>query len=307
MPSSGGAGAQIGRLQELATHMGQTWRGTRPAPVRVLSDRVALATVLNQARAPGDDLIRAVVGLDGTRLEPAEINMARIGSYLLVTGPPQSGKTTALATLALSLASRYGPESVELMLITPNRSERYRLDELARLPHARGQAKTERTIIGLLEQLEALAERRASTDEASQAAMSQLVLLVDDYHLLMGRVGPEVMKRLETVARRGPDIKLTTVLTVPTTVLATVSDPLLRQAIAWRNGIWLQSTDTLESNRVGVRISNELRGRELPVGRGFIYDPGSQSMVQLASPELPSESDPSAPASLEAWVAQLRG
>lgn len=307
MPSSGSGGAQIGQLQELATQMGQSWRGTLPAPVRVLSDQVALATALNQARAPGDDTITAIIGLDGARLEPAEINLARIGSYLLVTGPPQSGKSTALATLALSLASRYGPNSVELMLITPNRSERYRLDELARLPHARGQAKTERTVIGLLEQVEAMADQRTTTDEAGQSAMSHLVLMVDDYHLLMGRVSPEVMKRLETVARKGPDIKLTTVLTVPTTLLATVSDPLLRQAIAWRNGIWLQSTDTLESNRVGVRIPNELRGRELPVGRGYVYDPGSQSMVQLASPELQSESDPSAPASLEAWVARLRG
>lgn len=309
MPGGGTAEAQIRQLQDLGARMSESWRGARPAPIKLLSDRVPLAAVLGQAPGPESQPgapVTAPIALDEARLEPAEIDLARIGSLLLICGSPESGKTTALATLALGLAARHAPEAVQFGLVTPNRSERYRLDELIQLPHALGQAKTEKTLLGLLEKLEVEAERRDSVEDEAQAAASHLMLLLDDYHLLSGRVSPEALKRLEALARRGPDIKLTTVLTVPTTVLATMSDPLLRQALAWRNGIWLQSTDSIESTRVGVRIPVELRGRELPAGRGYLYDPSGQWMVQLASPELPYESDPAAPSSLKEWVQHLR-
>lgn len=310
LPSSGDTEAQISRLQELGLAMGRSWTGPRPKRVEVLGDQVALAAMLKRTQLPeGGQATGAVVpvGLDGARLEPAMLDLVRAGSYLLICGPPQGGKTTALATISLELAARYGPEEIQLGLVTPNRSERFRLDELAKLQHVIGQAKTEKTLSGLLDRLEAEAERRSTAEDEAPAARSRLMLLLDDYHLLLGRVGAELVRRIDSLARKGPDIGMTTVLTVPTTVLATLSDPLLRQAQAWRNGIWLQSTDSLEGNRVGVKIPNELRGRELPPGRGFLYDPGGQQIVQVASPELADQADPAAPATLADWVAHLRG
>lgn len=310
LPSGGDADSQIRHLQELGEAMDRAWRGARPTPIQILGDEVGLATVLRQGSpAPGgsENRIAVPIGLEGARLEPEFLELSRVGAYLLICAPPEGGKTTAVATIALALAANHEPEAVQLALVTPNRSERLRLDELTTLPHFIGQAKTEKTLTPLLDQLEQEVERRSQAEDGAAQASSHLVLFLDDYHLLLGRVASEVMKRLESLARRGPDFRLTTVLTVPTTVLATVSDPLLRQALAWRYGIWLQSTDTLEANRVGVRIPNELRGRELPAGRGYLYDPGGQQFVQLASPEIGDDADPEAPGSLAAWVSRLRG
>ena len=95
---------------------------------------------------------------------------------------------------------------------------------------------------------------------------------------------------------------MTILLTVPSTILSTLNDPLTRNARSWRSGIWLQSTDSLESNIVGVKIPVDIKGKELPPGRGFLYDPGGQDLVQLASPEAEWIDRPEMPSSIDDWV-----
>ena len=98
---------------------------------------------------------------------------------------------------------------------------------------------------------------------------------------------------------------MTMVLTVPSTILSTLSDPLTRQARSWRNGIWLQSTDSLESNIVGVKMPANIKGKELPPGRGFLFDPGGQDLIQLASPEVEWNARPEMPSSIDDWVQHI--
>jgi len=310
LPCQGAVGDQIRELQSLAKNMDQAWIGARPEPVKMLGEQVSLAQVLAEGLESPDhehESASSWIGFDDKNIKPVEFDAGRAGPYFLIIGPPVSGKTTALATLSLALAAVQGPESIQLALITPNRAERYRLDPLAKLPHSLGQAKTEKTVKSLLDCIETEAQARLSEQRIGDRPVSHIVLLIDDYHLLTGRVSAELITDLEALARRGADIALTTVLTVPSTVLGTLSDSLFRQAKAWRSGIWLQSTDGMDSSSLGIKIPYSLRGKELPPGRCFFYDPGGQILMQLASPEIDWAGDPMEPSSLAGWVEKIAG
>ncbi|MGH2619650.1 MAG: type VII secretion protein EssC [Anaerolineales bacterium] len=308
LPARGSVEGQIQALQDIGARMDEMWDGSRPKPIQILEDQTSLAAVLQAGvrladQAKIDSL--TWIGLDDSNLRPVEFDLAKLGSYFLICGPPESGKTTALATLALALAAIHGPGEIQFGLITPNRNERYRLDSLAKLPHALGQAKTEATIAPLLSRLAEEAAARLAHDIELGPSHSHILVLIDDFHLLSGRVSEGLMHGLAELAKKGADTKMTIVMTLPSTVLGSLSDPLIRQARAWRSGIWLQSTDSLESSLVGLRIPQQLRGKQLPQGRGFLFDPGGQVLTQLGSPEIGAKGDPHSPASLASWVQHI--
>ena len=157
----------------------------------------------------------------------------------------------------------------------------------------------------LLTVLEQEAENRLDIDLEDSRPLARILLMLDDFHLLSTRTSPESMARLEELARRSGDIRMTIMLTVPSTILSTLAGPLIRQAKSWRTGIWLQSTDGLESNIVGVKMPVDLKGKKLPPGRGFLYDPGGQDLMQLASPEVAWKAQPEMPCSFDDWVEHI--
>ena len=285
--------------------MSEAWEGSRPAPIPMLSESVSLAEVLHKGKAEGDEGTLEVVSWIATQdkdMQAREFDLARIGSYFLISGPPKSGKTTAASTIAIALSAEFDPGRFRFALVTPKRGEEYRLDALKNLPHCLGQAKTEKTLESLLTVLEEEAERRFDTKPEDPHSAAPILLLLDDFHLLSTRISSESLSRLDALGRRSVDIRMTMLLTAPSTILSTLNDPLTRNARSWRNGIWLRSTDSLESNIVGVRMPVNLKGKELPPGRGFLYDPGGQDLVQLASPEAGWSDRPEMPSSIDDWV-----
>ncbi|MFQ5942836.1 MAG: type VII secretion protein EssC [Anaerolineales bacterium] len=308
LPTSEAPARQIHALQELSSTMSRAWEGPKPAPVRMLSESLSLAQVLHESRSElsqRPDEVQSWFAIEDMDLTARGINLSRVGSYFLITGPPESGKTTALASIGLTLGVSYDPSRVQFALVTPKRGEQYRLDALNRVPHCMGQAKTDKTLTGLLAVFEEEAESRLTAEPEELRKSARLLLLLDDYHLLSTRMGAEMLSRLESLAQKSVDIRLTIILTAPSTVLSTMADPLIRHARSWRNGIWLKTTDALESNIVGVKMPIRLRGKELPPGRGFLYDPGGQDLIQLATPELAWETQPEMPSTLDDWVSYV--
>ena len=311
LPTESRPEEQIAGLQALAKPMSATWSGPRPSQIRLLAEGVSLADMLapgvGQPPQGASGKVPTWIGLDDAQLLPVQFDLSKVGSYFLVSGPPESGRTTALATLATASAWQLSPTQLRIALVTPNRAERYPLDPLREFPHALGQAKSAKALERLLERLEA--EFEARSPEESQGDLTvRFLILVDDYHLLGGRVEPELMNRLESLARRGADAGVTTVISIPSTVLGSLADPLVRQAKVWRSGLWLRSTDMSETSSLGLRMPLEMRGKALPPGRGFLYDPAGQTLLQIASPEFPGTREPTlgSPTGLPEWVGAIR-
>ena len=304
LPSSEPSSRQILALQELSSRMNAAWQGSRPTQVRMLGDSVSLAEVLHQGKTQVGEGV-SWIGIQDKDMGAREIDLARIGSYFLITGPPEAGKTTAISTIALALSAELDPTRIQFALVTPRRGEKTKLDALKSLPHCLGQAKTEKTLEQLLTVVEEEAEKRFDLESEESRSSSRIILMLDDFHLLSTRLSSESLSRLDALARRASDIRMTILLTVPSTILSTLSDPLTRQARSWRSGIWLQSTDSLESNIVGVKMPANLKGKVLPPGRGFLFTPGGQDLIQLASPEVEWNDRPERPSSMGDWVQHI--
>jgi S-DNA-T family DNA segregation ATPase FtsK/SpoIIIE len=312
LPTDSPIEEQIPGLQLLAKAMSAAWSGPRPARVRLLGEEVSLAGVLAQgARMRGTEGIPdrpvAWIGLDDAELNPVELDFSRIGSYLLVSGPPESGRTTTLATLATAFAWGTSPALLQIALVTPNRAERYPLDSLRDIPHTVGQAKSAKGLERVLDRLEAEIGTRG-TGEGQGQPTARVLILIDDYHLLPGRVEAELVSRVEALARRGVDSGITTVVSLPSTLLGGMADQLVRQARTWRSGIWLRSVDMTEAGSLGLRLPMAMRGKVLPPGRGFLYSPSGQILLQVGSPEIPAAEgqDASYPCGLASWAAAIQ-
>jgi hypothetical protein len=304
LPTEARGDRQLTALQELGRKMSLAWKGRRPAPVRLLGAQVALGDVLaadTLERWPINAGARAVIGLDDQTLAPVELDLVRRGPFILVSGAPEGGKTTALVTISLALASGNEPDRVRLAFIAPNRSERVHLGALAGLPHTTAFARTEKEIEALVEALEA----RLTTAEGAGPSRESIVLLIDDAHLLANRLSSAATARLETLIRRGADLSLTTIVSAQGSALGGTGDTILRQFKAARMGLWLKSTDSTDASVAGLRMPSALRGKQLPAGRGVLFGPSDAVVLQVATPEAGSER-PSMPRGIEGWVDAIR-
>ncbi len=93
----------------------------RPAPWRigVLPSRVSVAEFVSAGRIAQDEWFLPL-GIGDTGLVPSGL-MLRDGEHALITGPPRSGKTTALVTLA-RVAKAANPD-LHIVAVIPRRSE----------------------------------------------------------------------------------------------------------------------------------------------------------------------------------------
>jgi DNA segregation ATPase FtsK/SpoIIIE-like protein len=134
------------------------WR-SRPDPIKTLPELVSLQEMVEQAGPIKPKRIQAVLGQEAS-LRPAVFDLQRLGPHFAVVGPPLSGKTTLLYNWVLSLAWRYPPRQVKLVLIDMQRKfveydGQHRLDEL---PHVLATYSEAEQLEGLLANLKAECE-----------------------------------------------------------------------------------------------------------------------------------------------------
>jgi S-DNA-T family DNA segregation ATPase FtsK/SpoIIIE len=289
VPMVGTPEEQIAKLQDLGERMDHAWIGKRPEPVRILGEQVSLAEVLPEnvfTHWPLRDDRKTWIGLDHFELQPVLLDLDDMNSSMLITGPPESGKTTALVTLALSFASTHHPDEVRMGFVSLARGDGALPDILGRLPHSLGFAGSPGEIKKLLSAVDAEVEQRSSEETERMQGEPHILLFLDDYQLVSARADPSVIGRLEEFLRKGQEIGITMFFVVPNLALSGAGDPLIRKLKAGRTGLWLKSTDLLEARLVGLSIPVQMRGQQWPPGRGFLFDPGRQVLLQVASAEL---------------------
>lgn len=284
--------AQIAELQQIVDRMNQVWRGPRPEPVEVLPYEIPLHQVLSRIPAPLVPPLQAhtavPIGLDSVRMRPAFVDLVSDGPDFIISSTPQGGKTTLLLTWALTLAQLNSPQQVQFMLIAGRRNS---LRSLQGLLHVLDYRRTPESFCqgGVLARLLAEIQRRKGllSDDISHAdELSHIVVMFDDYDEFFNAVGGEreVQDGLSTLAKRGRDVSIHTVVTGPLPNMGVgFNDPLVRQLKIGRSGFILRMLDAAEQNPLGLRIrASEVK--VMPPGRGFIVRNGSDEMIQVAMP-----------------------
>ncbi|HZV52293.1 MAG TPA: FtsK/SpoIIIE domain-containing protein [Candidatus Dormibacteraeota bacterium] len=250
----GAPGAELAAIASLGAELVSRY------PTRFAPRLEVLPEDLSRSRLPppGPGL-RAVVGLGGDGVIPIEVDLA--DGHLLVCGPRGSGRTTALATIALSLAR--GAEPPALALLAPRRRS-----ELASLVEWRWSALGDDECARLVDEL----------GRAARAGLpGSTVLVVDDAELLaQGAIDGE----LRRLARLGREVPLRIVAAAETRSLRRYSE-WLNELRDDRHALLLNPDPTCDGDLFGAGpLPRPLR--PWPAGRGFLLEAGRSVPVQVA-------------------------
>lgn len=263
--------AQDARLAAVAAG-----RWPDPAPDRrarrvdPLPDRVSLAELaaLTTGVAPTQTATGAVVtiGAGGDELAAVAVDLSEAGPGFIVAGPPRSGRSTALATIVCSLATRPGNHR-PVVIVAPRVSP---LRELgARL--------------GVAAVLTGSGADLASGIEAAMGGIDGPAALVIDDAELLGD-GPPA-RILEALVRTARDTDLVVV------AAATTDDLLLSRFRGWladarrgRSGLLLNPASAADGEVFDLRLPRSTTGG-WPPGRALLALRGHAAPVQVAIPE----------------------
>lgn len=292
--------AELQRIVATMTTHAAARRPTPPDPIRILPELVPLQTMLDAAPAPTDTAIATVLGEDGA-LQPALIDLSRMGPHFAIVGPPFSGKTTVLYSWIIALALRYPPARAPMILIDTQRrlfdyGGRHKLTEL---PH----------VLATIDEIDELAESLPRL-EAACAALAEadppreLFIFIDNFD----DFGDELVNKrqldqeLAQLARRAGRDGLHFII-AGSTELTSVTAELRRRVQASNYGLGLRIGQALDTLRINKRPAG-MQDKELNIGRGYLVKAGAATLLQVATPYTDQEADAPQPTGLAGTPAQ---
>lgn len=298
-------------LRLLAVHM-HTLLASRgreqqlPAPIRVLPQHVSLTQTIEDVGSTSARRVEAVLGLTGD-LTPGLFDLRRTGPHFMVVGPPLSGKTTTLYNWVFSLANRYDPAQLMMVLVDLQRRfvEYGGSHTLAELPH----------VVACLTEIEQLEDLVAQLKEecallAAQERSRAIFVVIDNFDDFSDELGQQPAGReLARLARRYGRDGLHFVVSSGT---KSDSGELKRRIQAANYGIALRTSEAVAALNV-MRTPAALRDRELPVGRGYVVKSGQTTLIQIASPyddgaaqvDVPHDDEEQRATALDRWVQSI--
>ncbi len=260
----------------------------RPPQIEILENWAVLPNLLVEHRAHqnGTPVTAAqiVLGRSDSDLFPAVVTLDA-KPHFIVTGPPSSGKSTALHTWILSLADQYSPKDVAFLLVDyqggiGDYGGSRKLDEL---PHALMPMITEP---GPFSEMVKQLENEFVFTPAADRPYREVFVIIDNYddidELAARAEGGDPRKRLGDMARRAGKQGLHYVVCGMREGL-TSGDDLLRPIAANRYGLAMDA-ETAESAPFYGSVPRSFSQMQLPRGRGFIVTPGKVSLLQVAVP-----------------------
>lgn len=247
--TSSNVAVQARELEKLAAGVAKVLP-VLPEPILALPDRIALASL------PSGQTARPVIGMDDVALQPVAID-AR--GTLLLSGPPASGRTTALVTLATAV-QRSSP-STQCVLLSPRRSA---------LAHAVAWAETAEGA----EQVSALAPKLISVIESGTIPLAIFIENVTEFTNSMAEFDLDAL--VKAAAREDHFV-------VGEAEISTWSQAytLAQPFKSGRRGILLAPGDMDGDTLLGTPLGR-LRRADFPPGRGFFINGGRATKVQVA-------------------------
>ncbi|MCS0636797.1 FtsK/SpoIIIE domain-containing protein [Streptomyces sp. LP05-1] len=239
----------------------------RPAKVLTLPRQVSFTDAYEKVPAGQRRPLWGLLGIGGDDLEPLGVDFAADSPSFLISGPPGAGRSTALASLAVSLLAG----GTRVVVLTPRESP---LRGLRRHPQA-----------VVLESPDPMPEEVSE----ALAGPGPAVVLVDDADLLAQL--PAADSVLREIAATGRDRGLGLAVAATGETLTSAGIGWLGQVRRVRKGVLLSPQSPTEGDLLGVRLPyDQLRGRPVP-GRGLTVDPVTGLLVSVLIPETVLRSD----------------
>ncbi len=247
---------QSDAVERMARSM--TRRGVVPAPpIKALPDQVFVSDLVPLV---GDDV---VVGLRDDSLGPFGLELR---GAMVLSGPPQSGRTTALAAIATAI--RRARPSVDLTYLGSKYSALTGLGVWDR-------------IAGDEDEVESVTRELIDTIKSGNAQTGQLAVVIEGATEYSGSKADQLMATLVEECRRHQQFILGE---AETSALSQYGD-LPRALRATRRGILLQPSSEDGDSLLRTPLPPRLRRSDFPPGRGFFIAGGRSLRIQIARPE----------------------
>nr|BFE58987.1 FtsK/SpoIIIE domain-containing protein [Dactylosporangium thailandense] len=246
--------AQAEAIRRIGARLPATTPAARPFPVAALPGRVdftgAYELVPDDRRRP----MQALLGVGGDEGGAVVVDLTATSAFF-VGGPAGSGRSNALAAIAVSLLTG----GTGLVVLTPRDSP---LRALGRQPRVR------------------LFDDPDPAADAVAAALDELggpvVVLVDDADLL---TAPAADKVLRDVAAGGRDRGRAVVYAGAADALSIALGSWLTAARRSRRGLLLTPRSITEGDAIGARLVSSQVRMAAPPGRGFTGGPGGAAIA----------------------------
>lgn len=222
----------------------------RPRRVEPLPTRVARSEVRRHIPEQGSG--RILLGVGGDELEAVSVDLLETGPGFVVAGPPRSGRSSALATVATGL-----------------RESGWRVLAVTARPSPIRNFVDETFDAGDL-----------AFDDALQSCRAPVALVVDDAELVTETPAATVLDRFMRTAR---DSGRVVAIAGTTEDLAVGFRGFIVDARRSRTGVLLTPRSPFDGEAFGVRLPRDTGGR-LPPGRGLLVSRGVAHPLQLAMP-----------------------
>jgi S-DNA-T family DNA segregation ATPase FtsK/SpoIIIE len=212
--------------------------------------------------APGAAADRLPVGLSDEHLGPATLDL--LDMHFLVIGSYRSGRSTALATIALSLHT--ADPAAQLHLLAPRRSPLRDIDIWASA--ATTTATCTASAVSLLQSL-----------EAGELDGKPVFVFIDDGGELSEST---VVSQLEQLVRISRDGSLRVVAATETSAARGIGIGWIRELRKEGHGLLLQPDLAADGDILSARLPRHVTAALTP-GRGFVVSRGVAELVQVAS------------------------
>jgi S-DNA-T family DNA segregation ATPase FtsK/SpoIIIE len=267
-PDPDGA-AQATAVAELAAALAARWDGTDagrlPRRVDPLPHSITAAELVALRSGPATVTGPTVctLGAGGDHLGPVDVDIADFGSTLLISGPPRSGRSTALAAVVGSLSGRMTGH-FSLVLCCPRRSP---LADLADLD-------------GVVDVLHG-AGLAMALERALGAVPGPVAVVVDDAEDLADGMAADALEKLTRTVRDDGNLVI---------AAGTTDDLTMQRYRGWlagmrrsRCGLLLNPLSHVDGEVFEVRLPRSTQGG-WPPGRAMLVRRGATTAVQIALP-----------------------
>jgi S-DNA-T family DNA segregation ATPase FtsK/SpoIIIE len=258
-PSGAAQAEALRRIGEAARERDKdVSKAARPYPIASLPSSLTFAQAWERMPAEPPRPLWALLGLSGDDLAPYGVDLAARGAVVL--GPAGTGRSTVLATMAVSLLAG----ATGLVVITPRESPLRRLD---------GQAR--------VRVLSAPQLMGPEITEALAAVGTPAAILIDDTDLLLHTPADNTLRDLIATGR-DEGIGM---------VAAGSPETFVQAVIGWvaelrrsRTGVLLAPQSLAEGDCIGVRLPQDLVRRPARFGRGLTGDAATGNVLSLLIP-----------------------
>jgi S-DNA-T family DNA segregation ATPase FtsK/SpoIIIE len=229
----------------------RSWWPRRVDPLPSIVAAADLSTAIGTTPLPAGSA-HVALGVGGDELAAVTIDLLEFGPGFLIAGPPRSGRSTALATVAAGLRAA----GWRVVAVTPRESV------------VRDYAH------------ETFDAEQFGADAAFDRGLGRLAVLVDDAEIVAESPAAGVLDRLMRAARDSGHL---VVIAGTTEELSVGFRGFVVDVRRSRTGLLLAPRGPLDGEVLGVRLPRNT-GEAVPVGRGLLIVRGAVTQLQVALP-----------------------